>query len=177
MVNIREATIADREAIRHVHLSAFSEEERLIVAALAVNLLCQETNPGTLSLVGEIDDTVVGHVAFSPVSSENITEWKGYILAPLGVKPNFQKRRIGSALIENGIAQLSARGANVVFVYGDPKYYGKFGFRADTASRYLLPYELQYPFGWQAIVLDDKVAVGASLNISCVAALCDPELW
>ena len=46
-------------------------------------------------------------------------------------------------------------GVNVVFVYGDPKYYGKFGFSAEVASAYSPPYELQYPFGWQAVALNN----------------------
>ena len=33
----------------------------------------------------------------------------------------------------------SEMGVNVLFVYGDPKYYGKFGFNADLASGYSPP--------------------------------------
>ena len=133
MTRIRVATNLDREIIREVHLSAFSEGERQIVSMLAINLLSEQTNPETFSLVGEIDGAVVGHIAFSPVT--------------------------------------------VVFVYGDPKYYGKFGFEVDAASRYTPPYKLQYPFGWQAVTLNDAGLAKSSAKVSCVASLCDPELW
>jgi putative acetyltransferase len=87
------------------------------------------------------------------------------------------ERKIGTKLIENGIEQLSEKGVSVVFVYGDPKYYGKFGFNAGAASRYSPPYELQYPFGWQAIALNEVCFEKQNVKISCVASLCDPELW
>lgn len=108
-----------------------------------------------MSLVAESDGAIVGHIAFSPVTVDTLKECKGYILAPLGVKPEYQRQRIGAALIENGIRQISATGSHILFVYGDPKYYSKFGFTVDAASRYAPLYKLQYPFGWQAIVLKE----------------------
>jgi len=176
-VRIRVATGLDSEDIRDIHLCAFSEGEKQKVSTLAANLLHEETNPETISLVAEANVAVVGHIAFSPVTINNNKSWTGYILAPLGVKPEYQKRQIGSKLIEGGMALLSKMGVNVVFVYGDPKYYGKFGFNPDVASGYSPPYELQYPFGWQAIVLNEDVFTDSAVKISCVASLSDPELW
>ena len=95
MTRIRVATNLDREIIREVHLSAFSEGERQIVSMLAINLLSEQTNPETFSLVGEIDGAVVGHIAFSPVTVDHNLKWKGYILAPLGVKPEYKTTALG----------------------------------------------------------------------------------
>lgn len=177
MTRIRVATSLDRDDVRDIHLCAFPEGEKQIVSTLAVNLLSKETSPKTISLVAEADGAVVGHIAFSPVTVNNKKSWKGYILAPLGVKPEYQKRQIGSKLIESGMERLSRMGVNVLFVYGDPKYYGKFGFNADLASGYLPPYELQYPFGWQAIILNEGVFTELAVKISCVDLLKDAELW
>jgi len=177
MTRIRIATSLDRDDVREIHLCAFPEGEKQIVSTLAVNLLSEETNTKTISLVAEADGAVVGHIAFSPVTVNNNKSWKGYILAPLGVKPEYQKRDIGSKLIESGMERLLKMGVNVLFVYGDPNYYGKFGFDADTASGYSPPYELQYPFGWQAIILSEGVFTKSSVKISCVDPLNDPELW
>ncbi len=126
---VRIATSLDRDDVRSVHLSAFPEGERELVAKLALSLLTEETVPQTISLVAESDRTVVGHVAFSPVQIANNEKLQGYILAPLGVKPDYQKRRIGSKLIESGIQKLLKTGVNILFVYGDPKYYRRFGFQ------------------------------------------------
>jgi putative acetyltransferase len=177
MTRIRVATSLDCEDVREIHLCAFPEGEKQIVSTLAVNLLSEETSPKTISLVAEADGAVVGHIALSPVTVNNNKNWRGYILAPLGVKPEYQKRQIGSKLIESSMERLSRMGVNVLFVYGDPKYYGKFGFNADLASGYSPPYELQYPFGWQAIILNEGVFTESTVKISCVDPLKDAELW
>lgn len=177
MLRIRPATDLDSEAIREIYLCAFPEGEQQKVSTLAANLLSEEANLGTISLVAEAGGAVVGHIAFSPVTMNNNKNWFGYILAPLGVKPEYQKRRIGSKLIESGMEWLSKMGVGVIFVYGDPKYYGKFGFNPEVASRYSPPYELRYPFGWQAIALGEDVITDTAVPLSCVASLDDPELW
>ena len=177
MTRIRVATGLDRNDVREIHLCAFPEGEKQIVSTLAVNLLNEETSQKTISLVAEADGAVVGHIAFSPVTVNNNKNWKGYILAPLGVKPEYQKRQIGSKLIESGKERLSKMGVNILFVYGDPNYYGKFGFDADTASGYSPPYELQYPFGWQGIALNECGTGKSSIKMACVTSLCDPALW
>ena len=177
MTHIRVATSLDRDDVREIHLCAFPEDQQQIVSSLAVNLLSEETSPKMISLVAEADGTVVGHIAFSPVTISNNKNWKGYILAPLGVKPKYQKRQIGSKLIESGIERLSRMGVNVLFVYGDPKYYGKFRFNAELAAAYSPPYKLQYPFGWQAIMLNEYFLAESTVIISCVDSLNNPELW
>jgi len=176
-MSIRIATSLDRDNVRDVYLCAFSEGEREIVSKLAINLLSERTAPQTISLMAESEGAVVGHVAFSPVTIDNNENLQGYILAPLGVKPDYQKRRIGSKLVGSGMQQLLKMGVNILFVYGDPEYYSKFGFSADVADRYTPPYKLQYPFGWQAIVLNECNIVQSSIGIACVTSLCDPELW
>ena len=68
-------------------------------------------------------------------------------------------------------------GVDILFVYGDQKYYGKFGFNADLASGYSPPYEFRYPFGWQAVILREGVFTESTVIISCVDSLKDAELW
>ena len=177
IMNIRAATDQDRENIRWVHWSAFPEDERESVSKLAIDLLAEQTTPETISLVAETGGAIVGHVAFSPVITDSAEPFQAYILAPLGVKPDCQRQHIGSQLVEYGMRQLSAMGVNVIFVYGDPEYYGRFGFSAEAAHRYTAPYTLKYPFGWQAIVLNEYDPGIAPLAITCVNALCKPELW
>ena len=176
-MNIRTATTQDRDDIRRVYLSAFPKGESENVAELAINLLSENSALPTISLIAETDGSVLGHVAFSPVGVDNNENFQAYILAPLAVKSNYQKHRIGSALIEYGMQQLSSMGVNVVFVYGDPKYYGRFGFNAEAARNYKTPYKLQYPFGWQAIAIRECATEKEPEAIHCVTSLCDPKLW
>ena len=176
-MHIRVATRLDGGVVREVHQCAFSEDERDVVSELAVRLLFEETTPATFSLVAECDDAVVGHAAFSPVRIAIDENVRGYILAPLAVKPAYQGRGVGSQLIESGKEQLLQLGAQLLFVYGDPAFYSKFGFHHDAADRYTPPYTLKYPYGWQACVLGECNMPKAPRAIACVASLSDPKLW
>lgn len=176
-VNIRLATNEDRDDIQRVHMRAFPEGENALVSKLAIELLSETTTPQTISLVAEAGGVVVGHVAFSPVKIDNDERFQGCILAPLGINPDYQRAGIGSMLVEYGMQKMSGMGVDMVFVYGDPEYYSRFGFSADAACQYATPYKLQYPFGWQAIALNEADVEGSSAVITCVNSLCDPELW
>ena len=176
-MNIRIATTHDGDAIRQLYWSAFTEEENEMVATLAVELLAENSALPILSLVAEMEDAVVGHVAFSPLKIDNQANIQAYILAPLAVRPDVQKQRIGTALVEYGMQQLSAMGVDIIFVYGAPEYYGRFGFSADTAQGFSAPYPLQYPFGWQAVAIRDCAVENGPHAMLCVKALCKPLLW
>ena len=176
-MHIRLATSHDRDDIHNVYWSAFPEGEREIVSKLAVSLLSEESIPRTISLVAETEGSIVGHVAFSPVAIDNNPGIQGYILSPLAVKPDHQNCHIGSRLIDNGVQRLSIAGADILFVYGDPGYYSKFGFSVDAAGCYIPPYKLQYPFGWQATGLNGFSTGRSPGKITCVTSLCDPALW
>lgn len=173
---IREATIDDAESIRAVHLKAFDNSEARIVADLAVNLLEEHRRPRIISLVAIEHDEVTGHVAFSPVFSESTNEQVGYILAPLAVSPAFQKNKIGSMLVRRGLDAVARTGSAIVFVYGDPQYYSRFGFKADLARSFLPPHPLQFPEGWLALQFNAAVLPERG-KITCVSSLDDPDLW
>jgi len=176
-MNIRIADKTDREGIREIHLGAFDNKENEIVANLAIDLLTETSSPQTITLVAEIDDLLVGHVAFSPIRLRINKQLLGYILAPLAIKPECQHTGIGSKLVEEGLQQLKQQGIYIVFVYGDPNYYSRFGFVANLAQKFIPPYTLQYPVGWQAIELDSENRIASAGSVECVSALCKPELW
>lgn len=174
---IRPATTLDQESVHSVHWSAFGDGERELVSKLAVNLLSEETTPAIISLVAETKGEIVGHVAFSPLAFRNDPDLQCYILAPLAVKPEHQRHHVGSSLIESGMQQLSNMGVDVVLVYGDPQYYGRFGFSVEAAECFVPPYKLEFPFGWQGIALTDRGNRMSPIEFACVTALCDPTLW
>jgi len=176
-MQIRIATRQDADEVRAVHLAAFPEGEGGIIAKLAVDLLAEATTPPPVSLVADVDGVAVGHVAFSPVAIDSTVDFQGYILAPLAVRPDYQKQCIGSRLVESGMQRLTDLGVGIVFVYGDPKYYRRFGFSVAAAQGYVPACALRYPFGWQATVLREPGATIAPARIACVAALSDPALW
>ena len=98
-------------------------------------------------------------------------------MAPLAVLPAVQRQGVGARLIEKAIQWSAQSGANRLFVYGDPNYYGRFGFKPEAASQFFPSYILAYPFGWQAIVLKEEPQPIVTANLLCVPALCHPTLW
>jgi putative acetyltransferase len=89
----------------------------------------------TLSLVAQVNKEIVGHVAFSPVTLNNVSDsWFG--LGPISVHPEHQRSRIGSALINDGLRQLKDRNAKGCVLIGDPNYYSRFGFVSDGELTY-----------------------------------------
>lgn len=175
-MKIRAITQIDREGIREIYMSAFAEDERALVAGVAEALLDEVVEPEIISFVAEIDGELVGHVGFSPVFVEDDV-FEGYILAPLAVRPAYQKQGVGSELVKTGIQFFRGRGVGMIFVYGDPGYYGRLGFNVDAALKYQPGYKLQYPNGWQGLVLVEREENSGPVTIRCVEALNDPALW
>ncbi len=81
-----------------------------------------------LSLVAELNNEIVGHIAFSKITINNKkSSWYG--LAPVSVHPKYQNRGIGSTLIREGLKKIKKAGAKGCVLLGEPEYYKRFGFR------------------------------------------------
>ena len=124
---IRSETDADVSAITEVTVAAFktleisNHTEQFIIAAL------RAAGALTLSLVAEVEDRVIGHIAFSLVTiSDGTRNWYG--LGPVSVLPAYQRQGVGKALIWEGLARLKAMNAQGCCLVGHPDYYRKFGF-------------------------------------------------
>jgi len=167
----------DVSAIGMVIEKAFCDEENKLIMNLVVELSEETISPSIKSLVAEVDNQVIGYVSFSPIFLKSDSSISGYILAPLAVVPKHQKKGIGSNLIKSGIDMLTRDGAGVLLVYGDPDYYGRFGFKAEIGRSFVPPYSLQYPFGWKCMMLNETSIPEQLIQFDCVAALSKPELW
>ena len=133
---IRPAADGDAGAVREVLLAAFpSAAEADLVEQLAAD------GDLALSFVAAVDGKVVGHIAFSRMAVFADGERVPALgLAPVAVLPSHQKQGIGGRLIERGLAAANGRGAAIAFVVGDADYYGRFGFRCETAAPFASPY-------------------------------------
>ena len=133
---IRNEKPSDIEDITDVTIAAFTNHpagdeltEHFIIHAL------RAARALTISLVAEINDKVIGHIAISPVSIEDSTEgWYG--LSPVSVLPDYQRQGFGKALIHEGLARLKAMGAGGCALVGDPEYYKRLGFRNNPGLIY-----------------------------------------
>ena len=125
--SIRPETKEDVPIISALTVAAFAtlevsdQTEQYVIDAL------RAAGALTLSLVAELDNRVVGHIAFSPVEmSDGTPGWYG--LGPVSVLPEYQRRGIGKALIVEGLSRLQNMGARGCCLVGHPGYYSKFGF-------------------------------------------------
>jgi putative acetyltransferase len=125
---LRPETPSDQTAIFNLTKRAFApmpfsdgDEPELVDALRMADAL-------TISMVGEIDRVIVGHIAFSPATTaDNASHW--FALGPVSVDPGHQNKGIGRALIQTGLAHLKRLGANGCILVGNPLYYQRFGFK------------------------------------------------
>jgi putative acetyltransferase len=146
---VRDETPADVAAIRAVNEAAFGgAQEADLVDAL------RRDGDLVLSLVADADNIVAGHVAFSrmQVGGEGASV-PAVALAPVAVLPAQQRRGIGTALIGEGLRRLGQSGETLVFVLGEPAYYGRFGFATAPAARFDTPYPGPY---FQSLALSPR---------------------
>lgn len=123
-ITIRQEMPGDASTIRRLNEAAFGQtDEADLVDALRKN--CDDL----LSLVAVEGDEIVGHALWSPANIESgKTVTKGMGLGPVGVLPKFQRKGIGTALINEGIGLLRSRACPFIMVLGHPAYYPRFGF-------------------------------------------------
>ena len=174
-MNIRPSTPQELDVINTLYKTTFDPSEADVVAKLACDLIKDPSAQPLVSLVAEQDGTVIGHVIFSVVTIEGSESLSAYILAPLVVSASCQKQGIGTQLIRQGLEALKVRGCDIVFVYGDPSYYNRTGFKAGHAVA--APYTLQYPDAWMALALTSDAFTAAKGIACCGDALMSPELW
>ena len=86
-----------------------------------------------------------------------------------------QKKGLGTQLITRGLDELKSRGADVVFVLGDPNYYSRTGFA--TGHQVGAPYELEYPEAWMAQELKADTLSKLKGVVKCCASLMQREYW
>ena len=80
--------------------------------------------------MAEADGKIVGHILFFPIIIKSAAgkEKNTISLAPVAVRPEFQKQGIGGELIREGLKSCLQPGYDFVIVLGHPEYYPKFGF-------------------------------------------------
>lgn len=125
---IRQETINDYEEVYNLIKEAFALAEHAdgneqdLVCSLRKN---KEAFIPELSLVAEKESEIVGHILFTKMKVGNDTV---LALAPLSVKPKYQKQGIGTALVLEGHRIAKEMGYGYSVVLGSETYYPKMGY-------------------------------------------------
>jgi putative acetyltransferase len=126
MAVVRPERPGDVSAIHAVHAASFpTDTEARLVSRL------RQARRLSVSLLAEADGSIVGHVAFSPVSTA--TGAVGAGLAPIAVLESHRRQGIAAQLIEVGLVECRSQGFGWAVVLGEPAYYTRFGFRPAAA--------------------------------------------
>lgn len=152
MIKIRKEEAGDYEIVYDVVKRAFESAEQAdgneqdLVNALRMG----ESFVPELSLVAETDEKIVGHILFTKATVEDETV---LALAPLAVVPEYQKKGIGTALIQEGHRIAEKLGFAYSIVLGSEKYYPRAGYLPaetygikppfDVASECFMAYKLK----------------------------------
>jgi putative acetyltransferase len=157
---IRREQPQDVSEIRQINIRAFGQKKE----ALVVDNLRKNCN-SILSLVALTDGKVVGHILFSPA----VIEGKhgilvGTGLAPLAVLPEYQRKGIGTQLMQTGISRIKEGGCPYIIVIGHPEYYARFGF--EQAGRFGISSEWNVPDEAFMILRLDRKAMNGITGVA-----------
>jgi len=151
-LEIRGSSSRDRHEIELLYPQAFPDEDLVPV----VRELLPDTTV-TTSIIAVKDDLIVGNVIFTKcgVKDGGISV---ALLAPLAVRPDFQRQGIGGALVRAGLQQMKNNGVDLVCVLGDPAYYGRLGFEQESALAAPFPLPVEWASAWQSQTPGEDVA-------------------
>ncbi|WP_280750161.1 MULTISPECIES: N-acetyltransferase [unclassified Parabacteroides] len=177
-IQIRETNTNDFDDIMAIEKQAFGYDKE---ARLVADLLADPTAEPVVSLLALYQGEPVGHILFTRVYFDDPeSQPMMHILAPLAVKPEYQRQGIGGMLIEAGIEKLREKDSALVFVLGHAEYYPKYGFRPDAARLgYPAPYPIaeEYRDYWMVQAIGPKGFETVKGKIRCCDELNKPQHW
>lgn len=177
-ITIRETNDADFNGIMEIHERAFGHDKE---AVLTARLLKDTSGEPRVSLLALNGNEPAGHVLFTRAAIEGSGDSpRVHILAPLAVKPAYQRKGFGGMLISEGLRRLKEMGTELVFVVGHKDYYPRYGFIPDAGR---LGFEIPHPIpaedadAWMVQALTPKGIGAVRGKVRCADALDRPEHW
>ena len=161
---IRQEKPSDYKTVFNLIEAAFKNEpysdnkEQLLVEKLRGS---DEFIP-ELSLVAELNGEIIGHILLTKIKiiSEN-RSFESLALAPVSVKPKYQKKGVGGQLIIESHKRADALGYRSIVLLGHENYYPKFGY--ELTSKYNIKIHFDAPDeNCKFIELKKKVLQGVS---------------
>lgn len=123
---VRGEKEADHDAVFEINRLAYGRDAE---GTLVNTIRKTKSYEKGFSLVAEKEGAVLGHVLFSKgFITHRGRRFKCLVLGPAAVRPEHQRRGIGTAIINEGLERAREVGFGAVVVVGDPVYFSRFGF-------------------------------------------------
>jgi len=159
----------------NVFFQSEGKQEGLTLQELTLQLTDQIQDPSILGIKAHSNSEILGSLFLTQLQfQEGI---RASLLAPVGVHPDHQGKKIGTQLIEYAVQYLKSQDTPFLMTYGDPKYYSRFGFQGVSEQVLPPPFPLSQPEGWmyRGIKLNRiPVITGKAL---CVEPFNQRNLW
>ncbi|MDF1662688.1 MAG: N-acetyltransferase [Planctomycetota bacterium] len=134
---IRVEAAADHDAITALNDLAFGQSGEGKVVGLL-----RKAGALRVSLVAVSGSEIVGHLALSDMThSKNPGLVLG--LGPMSVLPSWQKKGVGSALVQASLERAKSEDAVAIICLGHPNFYPRFGF--EPASKHSITGDYEVP--------------------------------
>lgn len=167
------------DEIKQLFTNVFSDSEGqsegLLIGNFVYDLMTSTDDQDLYGFVALENEKIIGSIFFSRMTFE--TEINAFILSPVAIHTNYQRKGVGQKLINFVIKHLKEKGVELVFTYGDPKFYSKVGFSLISEKLVKAPLTLTYPEGWLAQSLVGDKIEPITGDSYCVDALNNPEYW
>jgi putative acetyltransferase len=168
------------EAIVALFLATFTASEGVeeggLIGDLVRDLLAQTARQDIRAFCAEKEGIVIGAAIFTRLHFSEDPALV-FLLSPLAVAPDHQRKGVGQALLRHALDALSLEGVQIAMTYGDPNFYGRVGFRPITEAQVRAPLPLSLPDGWIGKPLKSSEMPTLQGPSTCVSALNRSDVW
>ena len=169
----------EKETISQFFFNVFSqsegEQEGRILQDLTFSLTDQIKNPMIIGIKAHASNEILGGIFLTQLQFQEGIQ--AYLLAPVGVHPNHQGKKIGTQLIEHAIQYLKSQNTPFLMTYGDPNYYSRFGFQWVSTQTVPAPHPLSQPEGWLYKGILAESVMKLQGPVFCAEPFNQKDLW
>ena len=160
---------------KKVFTKSEGKKEGNIVSKLSFKLAKLIDGENVIGIEAKIKTKIVGYIFLTKLQYKE--NYLVYLLAPVAVHSNYQKKGLGQKIIQYGIKCLKKQNVDLLMTYGDPNYYLKSGFKKTKVTLVPAPYKLFQPIGWLANKISSKRSIKLRSKPSCVLPFRNKKLW
>src|SRR6056300_608268 len=158
-----------------VFFQSEGKQEGLTLQELTLQLTDQIQDPSILGIKAHSNSEILGSLFLTQLQFQEGIQ--AYLLAPVGVHPNHQGKKIGTQLIEHAVQYLKSQEIPFLMTYGDPKYYSRFGFQWVSTQSIPSPHPLSQPEGWLLKEILAESMMKLQGPVFCVEPFNQKDLW